>query len=241
MTDFTLILVQLLVAHILGDFLLQPTYWVKQKERKKIKSVYLYLHVILHGVLAYVFIGKWGELFVPVLIMSIHFSIDVIKLYQKKSMTWFIIDQFAHVLGIVIIWAAFYGQFSIIFAAFSKVLDAKKFWLYLMGYVIILQPVSIVMYQLTKKWNTELEEEKGASLKNAGKWIGMLERVLILTFILINQFTAIGFLLAAKSIFRFGDLTQKKDRKLTEYILIGSLLSFTVTILVGVFLKFLTA
>jgi hypothetical protein len=41
------------------------------------------------------------------------------------------------------------------------------------------------------------------------------------------------FLLAAKSIFRFGDLKKVKDRKLTEYVLIGTLLSFGIAILVG--------
>jgi hypothetical protein len=43
----------------------------------------------------------------------------------------------------------------------------------------------------------------------------------------------IGFLLAAKSVFRFGDLTRAKNRKLTEYILIGTLLSFLIAIATG--------
>jgi hypothetical protein len=47
-----------------------------------------------------------------------------------------------------------------------------------------------------------------------------------------------GFLLAAKSVFRFGDLKESKDRKLTEYVLIGTLLSFGIALLAGVvFLK----
>ena len=43
----------------------------------------------------------------------------------------------------------------------------------------------------------------------------------------------VGFLIAAKSVFRFGDLSKAKDRKLTEYILIGTLLSFGLAILFG--------
>ena len=50
---------------------------------------------------------------------------------------------------------------------------------------------------------------------------------------LINQFAAIGFLLAAKSIFRFGDLTKSEDKKLTEYVLLGTLTSVVITIAVG--------
>ena len=62
----------------------------------------------------------------------------------------------------------------------------------------------------------------------------MLERFLTLTFILLNQYAAIGFLLAAKSVFRFGELKNPTDRKKTEYILIGTLLSFALTIIVGI-------
>jgi hypothetical protein len=47
----------------------------------------------------------------------------------------------------------------------------------------------------------------------------------------MNFWEGIGFLLAAKSIFRFGDLKDKQDIKLTEYILIGTLLSFGIGIL----------
>jgi hypothetical protein len=54
---------------------------------------------------------------------------------------------------------------------------------------------------------------------------------------LINQLGAIGFLIAAKSVFRFGDLRAETDRKRTEYILIGTLISFTLTIAVGLLAK----
>ena len=61
-----------------------------------------------------------------------------------------------------------------------------------------------------------------------------IERILIFTFILIKQWPAIGFLIAAKSVFRFGELKEGKERKKTEYILIGTLLSFTFAIIVGI-------
>ncbi len=81
-------------------------------------------------------------------------------------------------------------------------------------------------------WNKsiELEPDPSESLPKAGQYIGMLERVLVFTFISIGQWGAVGFLLAAKSIFRFGDLTRSKDRKLTEYILIGTFMSFGIAI-----------
>jgi len=233
MTVFTLVLLKLLVAHVLGDFLLQPSAWVKDKEKHRITSKYLYLHVFVHGLLAYLFIGQWDQIFVPLLLICTHFIIDVIKLYKKKSTKWFVIDQIAHIISVIVIWALFYKQLQAVQDMFSAMFTSVKFWKLALGYIFILQPMSVLMYQLTRNWHKEIDEKKDASLKNAGKWIGMLERILILTFMVIGQFSGIGFLLAAKSIFRFGDLTQKKDRKLTEYILIGTLLSFTMTFIIG--------
>lgn len=77
------------------------------------------------------------------------------------------------------------------------------------------------------------EDDQDHSLNEAGKYIGILERLFVFVFILMSQWAAIGFLLTVKSVFRFGDLSKAKDRKLTEYILIGTLLSFGIAILIG--------
>lgn len=87
------------------------------------------------------------------------------------------------------------------------------------------------------KWKPEKNAEK--SLENAGAYIGMLERLFIFGFIVLNQWSVIGFLLAAKSVFRFGDLSKASDRKLTEYILIGTLLSFALAIVTALGYQYL--
>jgi hypothetical protein len=61
-----------------------------------------------------------------------------------------------------------------------------------------------------------------------------MERLFVFTFVVMGRWEGIGFLMAAKSIFRFGDLKEAKDRKLTEYILIGTLLSFGIAMALGV-------
>jgi hypothetical protein len=90
---------------------------------------------------------------------------------------------------------------------------------------------------LLSPYITELAKDEGqgegTSLKNAGRYIGILERVFAFAFILMGQWSAIGLLIAAKSVFRFGDLNKGKNRKLTEYVLIGTLLSFGLAILGG--------
>ena len=63
---------------------------------------------------------------------------------------------------------------------------------------------------------------------------------MIITFILIGKIEAIGFLLAAKSIFRFGELSKSKEIKTTEYVLIGTLASFTIAIIIGLIMNWLS-
>ncbi len=60
-----------------------------------------------------------------------------------------------------------------------------------------------------------------------GRTIGKYERLLVFLFVLAGSAPAIGFLITAKSIFRFGDLTEPKNRQKAEYILLGTLASFT--------------
>jgi hypothetical protein len=88
------------------------------------------------------------------------------------------------------------------------------------------------------KWDLPEDSDKD-SLSKAGKYIGILERLFVFSFVVMQEWQAIGFLIAAKSVFRFGDLSRAKDRKLTEYILIGTLLSFGFAILLGVLYHYL--
>ncbi|WP_205569580.1 hypothetical protein [Arachidicoccus soli] len=61
-----------------------------------------------------------------------------------------------------------------------------------------------------------------------------MERLFVFLFVITHHWEGIGFLLAAKSIFRFGDLKEARDRKLTEYVMIGTLLSFGVALITGI-------
>jgi hypothetical protein len=59
--------------------------------------------------------------------------------------------------------------------------------------------------------------------------------LLILTFILTKQVAGIGFLVAAKSIFRFNEIKESDDRKEAEYISIGTFLNFLYAIVISYF------
>jgi hypothetical protein len=104
------------------------------------------------------------------------------------------------------------------------------------GFILLTKPTSIIIKNIISIWTPESKTDDD-SLQNAGNYIGILERLFVFCFILMGHFDAIGFLLAAKSIFRFGDLKEAKDRKLTEYVLIGTLLSFGIALLIGLLVK----
>lgn len=223
------LLVKLILAHLLGDFVLQFNSWVKGKQQKKLKSPFLYIHAGVHFLL--ILLVTWNlDLWKLALFVSVsHFIIDTLKLYVSEKTTkiqWpFFVDQFLHVVILVI--AVFYGNWNVFAEGFTFYFN----WKIVTAYVFLSFPVGIIMDKCLTGWSVEQNNE--ASLPNAGKVIGIVERLLVLTFILLNQWEAIGFLITAKSVFRFNDL-KASNRKLTEYILIGTLLSFGIAIFTGV-------
>lgn len=230
-----ILFIKLLLAHLLGDFIWQPNTWVADKEVKKHKSIYLYLHILLHGILAALLAGEIQFIPYAILIAVIHGVIDLIKLNFQKSTTkrtWFVVDQMAHILILI----------GIVFLYENKTIEllwfGNQFWILITGLLFITKPTSIFIKTIISIWSPEESNSHiDNSLASAGNYIGILERLFVFGFILTGHFEAIGFLLAAKSIFRFGDLKEAKDRKLTEYVLIGTLISFGTAILTGLIVQ----
>ncbi|CEJ69418.1 hypothetical protein BN1195_01716 [Chryseobacterium oranimense G311] len=231
-----MIFIKLILAHLLGDFTLQPNSWVADKERRKLKSPYLYLHVLIHTVLSFIFLWNTDLWWVALLVGGTHFIIDASKLiFQtvKNKKRWFFIDQLLHILVIAGI-SFYYKEFSFEFLQNQEVLKV------VMAALFLTTPASIFIRILLSSWTPVPETQSSLqteSLSSAGKYIGILERLLVFTFIMVNHWEGVGFMVAAKSVFRFSDLAQAKQRKLTEYVLIGTLLSFGLAVLTGILIK----
>ncbi|WP_425075119.1 DUF3307 domain-containing protein [Psychroserpens sp. S379A] len=226
-----LLSLKLLIAHILGDFVLQPDRWVKHKKKKKHKSKFLYFHGLVHLLSLLILLQfNWSYWPYYILIVVSHVIIDVIKLNLEGKINTrllFIIDQLLHliIIGLVVY---LNNPITINF----EHIYSKEVLLFILAILLITYVCSIIMKMIMSKWNLK-EDNSEDSLKNAGKYIGILERLFVFGFIILNQWSAIGLLITAKSVFRFGDLSRAKDRKLTEYMLIGSLISFGLAILIG--------
>ncbi|AZB11454.1 DUF3307 domain-containing protein [Chryseobacterium sp. G0162] len=231
-----MIFIKLILAHLLGDFILQPNAWVADKENYKLKSKYLYFHVLIHIVLSLILLWDLQLWWVAVLVGVTHFIIDAAKLsFQtiKTKKRWFFIDQMLHVL--VIAGVSFYFvEYNFTF------LQNQEFLKILMAALFLTTPASIFIKILLSSWTPAPDGPntiQTESLSSAGKYIGILERLLVFTFIMVNHWEGVGFMVAAKSVFRFSDLAQAKQRKLTEYVLIGTLLSFGLAVLTGIIIK----
>lgn len=234
-----IILLKLFLAHLIGDFLLQPASWIRAKEEKKLAAWQLYFHAFIHGALSFLLVWRADFVIAALLIVAIHFIIDVFKVSIQRDKTkrvLFFIDQLLHFISLYAIWLVYeHISFSMAF------LKDEKTILLITLLLFLTKPVSFAIRIFISKWTPDTDSgDDLTSLQSAGKYIGILERLLVFVFMIMNEWQAVGFLLAAKSIFRFGNLQEARDRKLTEYILIGTLLSFGIAVLTGIAYRFFT-
>ena len=230
---------KLLLAHIIGDFCFQPDSWVVNKQRYKFKSKRLYIHIFIHTILLAFAFGfnttYWmGFLFIIVA----HYLIDLAKLYvetSKNTLLYFSLDQALHITVLAIV-SHQYEPFGF---SYTELFSTPNL-LFVTALAMVIFVPAVLIKMMIAQWRPETKDTQGDnlfkaenSLVKAGRFIGILERLFVFVFIITDHWEAIGFLLAAKSIFRFGDLRKGKDRKLTEYVLIGTLLSFGIAILIG--------
>jgi hypothetical protein len=231
-----IILLRLLLAHLLGDFLLQPAKWVKAKGNKKERAPEMYYHVLVVTVLTYLFLWNWNLWYLPLIVTASHLIIDIWKSHRIHTIEYFLADQFLHILVIIVVWAIFYFDANTVFTWIPKYLNSVHFWILIIAYYLVTGPLGIAIGNATGKWQKEAGMDT-TGLDKAGMWIGRCERVLVLTFIITNQYTALGFLMAAKSILRFGDAEDRAQKK-TEYILVGTLMSFASAAIIGALISY---
>lgn len=220
---------KLILAHFIGDFVCQPNTWVNHKEKHKHSSKYLYFHILVHFIALVVLLQFNFSYWIGIILITVsHFLIDLAKLHlndRTNNRLLFVLDQLAHfiVIGLAL---SIYYPFKV---ELHFIFDAKTLLL-ITSLVCLTQVSSVVMKTIISKWDLK-DFDNESSLNDAGAYIGILERLFVFMFIITDHWEGVGFLITAKSVFRFGDLSKAKDRKLTEYVLIGTLLSFGLAIL----------
>ncbi len=242
--DYIKILFALFLSHILTDFYLQPSSWVDAKREQKQKSWQLYVHSLLAGVLAFVLVSiveeNWTAYWIIMAVAIPHALIDLWKVNSTQNVKHFLIDQLLHVIHLLVVSLPFASSFT----NETSYTTLQQYELYSLivvtGLLAIWQPTGLIVGNVSHDMEANLNsKDKKKTLPNAGKWIGMLERTFIFGAILLSQWGIIGFLIAAKSILRFSDSrTVENPMRMSEYVLIGTLLSFLIAITISIICKY---
>lgn len=230
---------KLLLAHVLTDFVFQSKSIADNKLKFK-KSGRHCLYLLIISILILLVSGYRNVyLLIPLTMISlIHGIIDYFKakIDAKTDDKWrwllFTADQLVHIISIISIIVIFLPQYSAGYYEKIGYYSHSTNWIKLSLFLTLITFggcyfTSAVCQGLkpTEKQKKEFADLQNESLLNAGKYIGIVERVIIFGSILIGRYEIIGFLIAAKSIIRHQD-TNHNNRMFTEYFLIGTFTSF---------------
>ncbi len=212
-------LAALLFAHVLADFVFQTDWMIANKSRVAGMAAHI-------GTVLLTAVTATGALHPALLALAAaHLAFDILKTASGKGgVSPFLIDQAAHFASLVAVALWVPGLWSTgIWAARlpPAAADALPAMMALAaGFILATRAGGFAVGLLMAPYADTVP----AGLTNAGRLIGTLERGLIFLFVLTDQAYGIGFLIAAKSVLRFGAVND--DRKASEYIIIGTLASF---------------
>lgn len=237
----------LLLAHTLADFVFQTNWMVVNKRN----PLALGLHLVIVYATAVAATGSVHPMLLALAL--IHVGIDVGKLILAS--VWktsgglgpFLIDQALHLVSLIALtlwlpdlWVnGFWAPGAIVTGEDGGILGTglwseatavpvdqlPALMVLLTGLILATRAGGFAVGLLMEPFTPHLGRgDAGKSLPGAGRVIGNLERGLIFALVLFGQSQGVGLLIAAKSILRFGAV--KDDRRLSEYVIIGTLASF---------------
>ncbi|MCY1125524.1 DUF3307 domain-containing protein [Frigidibacter sp. RF13] len=203
----------LLFAHVLADFVLQTGWMVANKRA----PAAMLSHIAVVFVTAAATIGTLHPILLG--LAGAHLLIDTLKTFSgRRGLIPFLADQAAHLASLAALarlapdlWDG--GQWSGLTAAPACFALAA-------GLILATRAGGFAVGFLMEPWAPDMP----VGLLGAGRAIGMLERGLVFILVMTGQTGAIGFLIAAKSVLRFGAVGD--DRKISEYVIVGTLASF---------------
>ena len=239
------ILLAQFIGHIIADFFTQSEHISRQKQEKGPRSWHIYIHafIVLAASLAMTF--TYGFIVYALGITIIHFAIDVLKsvierrLKRRKgnrdgsysNLYLFFIDQVLHIATIYGVVAIFWTK-NHSMPTYLDIFTTHQL-LILTGFLLCVKPSNVIIRICLSSLNLYDQEDNKNDLERAGRWIGTIERIMAVILVMLQQYTAIGFIITAKSVLRYNDSKIGK----AEYVLIGTLLSFSIALVIGIGIK----
>ena len=204
----------LFFAHALADFVLQ-TGWMAARKRQFGVLLFHTAIVLVTAQLATGHVASGSIL----LLASAHLAIDVAKVWLGRGgLAPFLWDQAAHLVTIgAVAWAVPELWDTGLWAEWEGV---PTLMLLTGGAIFAIRAGGYAVGLLVTPLATD---DVAPGLPKAGQIIGQLERAILYLLVLVGEPTAVGFLIAAKSILRFDSA---KDSRTAEYVIVGTLASF---------------
>lgn len=223
----------LLIAHVLGDFYLQPA---KMVEGKQSRIGALLLHAAIYmGVTLLCTAGYLAVSLALYLLGLSVFHLIVDWVFRQKDFTRLLIDQSLHIAAIALVsllctgisgnvlhrWILDLGGFPAM--AWSWVMTPRR--LAIVFFVLFnLKPANILIVKLLRQCGLN----NTPAAKNSGAVIGNLERILTFILILCGEYLAGTLVVALKSI---GRIKKLDDKEFSDKFIIGSLFSLMIPVL----------
>ena len=247
----------LIIVHILGDFYLQTKKTCENKFLYSVQGKSLWLHSLIIGIMSWIAIWDFRGWRLALGIMVMHFLTDWLKSHiqstlgvlttdtqnkiipgeNKRNDLWiFLADQMVHLAIIIVgasIWISVNNDWRQPEYLQDFIINHPLRLKTMVGLLLVLKPANILILLILETCKVKVYPIQNDEYGNfhSGELIGWLERGLILIFVILSQYEAIGFLIAAKSILRFND-TSKGEK--SEYVLTGTLLSLAIALCLGI-------
>lgn len=227
-----------IIGHFAGDFYFQTD---KMAKKKKTSISYMLLHCAIYatvvGIAVFLQMGFVRKCLCPIVIMFIsHIVVDKLKIIIEKKWIkterdkcWlFLGDQFVHIVILTLVCMCNHIYLSDASIIRQNSIVCMQSIVVAIGGIICGKPAAIIVSKVlaaisedTANAQNRVENDEN-EVVGVGAWIGMLEREVIFLLGLLGQFSAIGFVLTAKSVARYKQL---ENKAFAEKYLIGTLLS----------------
>ena len=225
-----LVLLQV-IAYIFNNYFLQSSEQLKNKIENGFKSKFIFKHTLITFIVSWIISFDVNFVFCAFGIAITHLLIDGFQKQFKTNKYTFLVAQLLNLI-VILLFTWLFKKYFVSHLIFIIPITNHYLLLFL-GYLICLKPTNIFIRETLVVAKIQSISNPNLELANAGKLIGILERILVLTFVIIGKLEVIGFLIAAKSILRYKDADTVK----TEYVLIGTMLSFGIAMLLGLLIN----
>jgi len=257
----------LLLGHLLGDFVFQTDDMARDKNtdaKTLLRHCLIYALCMIVG--AFVAASGMQTLVIAGVLSLAHASVDVFFRFLRGKIHGtpglFLADQTVHIAVIFVVASVIAARgvaipcLASLFRWYVSLLRGStaglatsyvRLVVYLCALVFCTKPAAVFV-RIVLDWLKEKDAIKAQTSKQqqTGRYIGMLERVLVFLLCVTGQVSAIGFVIAAKGIVRFQEFKpdtpgsgKTTTSNFAEVFLLGTLMSFILAIAVALLTRWL--